>query len=306
MTTYRSSDEIKEGFEIYDDRFGAMLPEGAKLQKHYTGTEWAEGPVYVSDGDYLLWSDIPNDRMMRFSDADGASVFRQPCGYTNGHFRDRQGRLVSCEHGNRRISRTEPDGTVVTLTDSYEGKKLNSPNDIVVKSDGSIWFTDPPYGILSDREGHKGESELGANYVFRLDPDSGEMDIVGDDFDRPNGLCFSPDESLLYVSDTGEPGHIRVMDVVDGKRLANSREFAVVTPGKPDGFRCDTNGNIFTSAWDGIQVYSPEAELLGKILVPEQRTANCCFGGPNKNRLYIASDVSMYSIVLNATGAQTP
>jgi len=306
VTTYRTAEEVREGFEVYDDRFQAMLPANAKLIKHFTGTEWAEGPVYVSDGDYLLWSDIPNDRMMKWSDAEGQSVFRQPCGYTNGHFRDRQGRLVSCEHGGRRISRTEPDGTVVTLAESYQGKRLNSPNDIVVKSDGSIWFTDPPYGILSDREGHKAESEIGANHVYRLDPDSSDLEIVGDDFDMPNGLCFSPDESLLYISDTGEPGHIRVFDVIGGKRLTNSREFAVVRPGMPDGFRCDTNGNIFTSAWDGIQVYSPEAELLGKILVPEQRTANCCFGGPDKNRLYIAADVSMYSIVLNTRGDQTP
>ena len=306
MTTYRPTEEVREGFEIFDDRFRAMLPDNARLVKHYTGTEWAEGPVYVPDGDYLLWSDIPNDRMMRWSEADGATVFRQPCGYTNGHTLDLQGRLVSCEHGGRRISRTEADGTVVTLVRSYQGKRLNSPNDIVVKSDGSIWFTDPPYGILSDREGHKAESEIGANYVFRLEPDSGDLEIVGDDFDMPNGLCFSPDESLMYISDTGEPGHIRVFDVADGRRLTNSRVFAVVRPGKPDGFRCDVNGNIFTSAWDGIQVYSPQGELLGKILVPEERTANCCFGGPDKHRLYIAADHSMYSIVLNAQGGQTP
>ncbi len=306
MTTYRSAEDIRDGFEIYDDRFRAMLPDGARLTRHFTGAEWSEGPVYFTEGDFLLWSDIPNDRMLKYSDAEGASVFRQPAGYTNGHYRDGEGRLVSCEHGNRRVSRTEADGTVVTLADNYEGKKLNSPNDLVVKSDGSIWFTDPPYGILSDREGHKAESELGACYVFRLDPDSGDLEIVGDDFDRPNGLCFSPDESVLYVSDTGEPGHIRAFDVEDGRRLTNSRVFAVVTPGKPDGFRCDVEGNIFTSAWDGIQVYSPQGELLGKILAPEERTANCCFGGPEKNRLYIAADKSMYSITLNTRGAQRP
>lgn len=306
MPTYRSEDEIKEGFEYYDDRFKAMIPEGAKLQQHFTGCEWAEGPVYISDGDYYLWSDIPNDRIMRWSEVDGASVFREPAGYTNGHYRDRQGRLVSCEHGNRRISRTEPDGTVITLADSYQGKRLNSPNDLVVKSDGTIWFTDPPYGILSDREGHKADSELEANYVFRFDPATNELNIVGDDFDRPNGLCFSPDESILYVADTGEPKHIRALDVEGGKRLGNSRVFAVVRPGAPDGFRVDTSGNIFTSAWDGVQVYSPEAELLGKILVPEERTANCVFGGPNKSRLFIAADHSVYSIELNVTGAQMP
>ena len=283
-----------------------MIPEGAKLVKHYTGTEWSEGPVYIADGDYLIWSDIPNDRMMKFSDSEGASVFRQPAGYSNGNYLDHEGRLVSCEHGNRRISRTEPDGKVVTLADSYEDKKLNSPNDIVVKSDGTIWFTDPPYGILSDHEGHKADSELGANYVFRLAPDSGALEIVCDNLEMPNGLAFSPDETILYVSDTGQRGNIVAFDVEDGKRLTNQREFAVVSPGKPDGFRLDTDGNIFTSAWDGIQVYSPRQELLGKILIPEQRTANCCFGGPGKNRLYTASDTSMYSVVLNAQGIQTP
>ena len=306
MTTYRPKEEIREGFEVYDERFREMLPEGVDLERHFTGTAWAEGPVYFSDGDYVVWSDIPNDRMMRWSLSEGASVFREPAGYTNGNYLDRQGRLVSCEHGNRRISRTEPDGSVVTLVDRYDGNRLNSPNDLVVKSDGTIWFTDPPYGILSDHEGHKAESELGANYVFRFDPETGELRIVGDDFDRPNGLCFSPDESILYVADSGEPRHIRAFDVVDGEHISNGRIFAVVRPGMPDGFRVDTKGNLFTSAWDGIQVYSPEGELLGKVLVPEERTANCSFGGPDKSRLFITADRSLYSIKLNVTGAQTP
>lgn len=306
MTTYRPKEEIREGFEVYDERFRQMLPEGVELERHFTGTAWAEGPVYFSEGDYVVWSDIPNDRMMRWSISEGASVYRVPAGYTNGNYRDRQGRLVSCEHGNRCISRTEADGSVVTLVDRYDGNRLNSPNDLVVKSDGTIWFTDPPYGILSDYEGHKAESELGANYVFRFDPETGELRIVGDDFDRPNGLCFSPDESILYVADSGEPRHIRAFDVVDGEHISNGRIFAVVRPGMPDGFRVDTKGNLFTSAWDGIQVYSPEGELLGKVLVPEERTANCSFGGPDKSRLFITADRSLYSIKLNVTGAQTP
>ena len=306
MTTYRPKEEIREGFEVYDERFRQMLPEGVELERHFTGTAWAEGPVYFSDGDYVVWSDIPNDRMMRWSISEGASVFRVPAGYTNGNYRDRQGRLVSCEHGNRCISRTEADGSVVTLVDRYDGNRLNSPNDLVVKSDGTIWFTDPPYGILSDHEGHKAESELGANYVFRFDPETDELRIVGDDFDRPNGLCFSPDESILYVADSGEPRHIRAFDVVDGEHISNGRIFAVVRPGMPDGFRVDTKGNLFTSAWDGIQVYSSEGELLGKVLVPEERTANCSFGGPDKSRLFITADRSLYSIKLNVTGAQTP
>ncbi len=304
--TYRSPDEIGEGFEIYDDRFRRMLPEGAKLTRHCTGMEWSEGPVYFAEGDYVLWSDIPNDRIMKWSDADGSSVFRQPANFTNGHYRDRQGRLVSCEHGSRSISRTEHDGSVATLVDNYQGKRFNSPNDLVVKSDGTIWFTDPPYGILSDREGHKAESELGACYVFRFDPQSNELEIACDDFDRPNGICFSPDESILYVADSGEPRHVRAFDVLDGRRLVNSRVFAEVRPGLADGFRVDIDGNLFTSAWDGVQVYSPEAELLGTILVPEERTANCTFGGPDKSRLFIAANKSLYSIQLNTTGAQTP
>ena len=304
--TYRSPDEIRDGFEVYDDRFGRMLPDGAKLTRHCTGMKWAEGPVYFAEGDYVLWSDIPNDRMMKWSDAGGCSVFRQPADYTNGHYRDRQGRLVSCDQGNRRISRTEHDGTVVTVVDNYRGMRLNSPNDLVVKSDDTIWFTDPPYGILSDWEGHKADSELSANYVFRFDPASNELEIVGDDFDRPNGICFSPDESDLYVADTGAPEHVRAFDVVDGRRMVNSRVFAEVRPGLADGFRVDVDGNLFTSAYDGIQVYSPEAELLGKILVPEDRTANCTFGGPDKSRLFITADKSLYSIQLNVKGAQTP
>ena len=306
VVTNRTPDEIGEGFDVYDDRFRRMLPDGAKLTRHCTGMRWAEGPVYFAEGDYVLWSDIPNDRMMRWSEFKGCSVFREPAGYTNGHYRDRRGRLVSCEHGARRVSRTEPDGSVVTVVDSYRGKRFNSPNDLVVKSDDTIWFTDPPYGILSDLEGHKAESELGANYVFRFDPASNELEIVGDDFDRPNGICFSPDESVLYIADSGEPAHIRALDVVDGRHLANSRVFAEVTPGLADGFRVDVDGNLFTSAYDGIQVYSPDSELLGKILVPEERTANCTFGGRNKSRLFIAADKSLYSIELNVTGAQTP
>jgi gluconolactonase len=306
VTTDHSADEIREGFEAFDDRFRQMLPEGAVLEKHFTGTAWAEGPVYFTEGDYVVWSDIPNDRMMRWSPSDGASVFREPAGYTNGNYRDRQGRLVSCEHGNRRISRTEPDGSIVSLVDRFEGNRLNSPNDLVVKSDDTIWFTDPPYGILSDREGHKADSELDGCYVFRFDPATEELRIVSDELDRPNGICFSPDESILYVADTGEPRNVCAFDVVDNERLTNRRVFAVVRPGAADGFRVDTEGNLFTSAADGIQVYSPAGELLGKILVPEHRIANCVFGGPDKRRLYITADTSLYSIQLNVTGAQTP
>lgn len=303
MPPHRRTEDIVEGFESYDVRFDAMILPGSKLERHCVGMEWAEGPVYFSEGDFVLWSDIPNDRVMRWSDIDGCSVYLDPAGHHNGHYVDHQGRLVSCEHGERRISRTELDGTVVTLVSEYQGKRLNSPNDLVVKSDGSIWFTDPPYGILTDREGHKSQSELQGNYVFRLDPTTDDLRVVSDELDRPNGICFSPDESLLYVADTGKPMDVRVFDVVDGDHLENNRLFTEVRPGAADGFRVDSSGNLFTSAWDGIQVYTPDAELIGKILVPEDRTANCVFGGSAKSRLYITADKALYSIELNVCGA---
>lgn len=306
MHIHRNPEDVREGFESYDARFEQLLPTGAQLERHCTGMQWAEGPVYVPWGDYILWSDIPNNRMMKWSNADGCSVFRQPSGYTNGNYLDNLGRLVSCEHGGRRISRTERNGKVKTLVDNYRGSRLNSPNDLVVKSDNTIWFTDPPYGILSDREGQKSESELGANYVFRFDPTSGSLKIVADQLDRPNGICFSPDEQVLYLSDTGKARNILAFDVVHGNELTNKRIFASVRPGMADGFRVDSTGTLFTSSWDGIQVYSSKGELLGKILVPEDRTANCVFGGTNRNRLYITADQSLYSIRLNTRGAQLP
>ncbi|MCH8816578.1 MAG: SMP-30/gluconolactonase/LRE family protein [Chloroflexi bacterium] len=291
-----------------------ILPD-ERLRKLGDGYQWAEGTTWVPDdsesgGGYLLWSDIPNDRMLRWSESDGTTVFRQPCGYTNGHTLDREGRLVSCEHGGRRVSRTEPDGTVVSLVDSYEGKRLNSPNDLVVKSDGTIWFTDPPYGILSDREGHKAESELGANYVFRLWPDTGKIEIVSDRFDRPNGIAFSPDESVLYVSDTGhEPdspeASIHAFDAAPDGALSNHRIYARPDSGKSDGFRVDSDGNVWSSAGDGVHVFSPAGELLGVVLTPD-RNANLDFGGPDGTTLFIAVNQEAYSIKVNARRALRP
>lgn len=301
----------ESSYEFIDERFRYCVLPNAWVDTLYTGTRWAEGPVYFADGDYLLWSDIPNNRMLRWTESGGVSVFRQPSNYVNGNTRDRQGRLVSCEQGGRRITRTEYDGRITVLADSYQGKRLNSPNDVIVKSDDTVWFTDPPYGILSDHEGYKAESELGACYVFRFDPRSGKLDIVADDFAKPNGLAFSLDEKILYVADTGlshdpnGPHHIRALDVSDGGSLGNSRLFADISPGAPDGFRVDTDGNIWTSAGDGVHCYSAAGELLGKIHIPEV-VANVTFGGPRKNRLFIAGTTSLYAVYLACNGVQTP
>ncbi len=297
--------------EILDERFRAMTLGNAWLEKLHGGMLWAEGPVYFADSDTLLWSDIPNNRMMQFVEGAGVRVFRQPSNNSNGNTRDRQGRLVTCEHGTRRVTRTEPDGSITVLADNYRGKRLNSPNDVVVKSDGSIWFTDPPYGILSAYEGRKSESELGACYVFRLDPIDGALTIVADDFVKPNGIAFSPDERTLYVADTGAshdpvgPHHIRAFAVEGGARLGKSRVFAEINPGLADGFRLDTHGNLWTSAGDGIHCFSPAGELLGKIKVPEV-VSNVTFGGPKRNRLFITATTSLYAIYVAQDGAQLP
>ena len=298
-------------FEVHDDRFRAYLLGNAWVDTLFTGSLWAEGPVWFGDGEYLVWSDIPNNRMLCWKEGLGTTVFRNPSNYSNGNTRDRQGRLVTCEHGARRVTRTEPDGQITVLADSHDGKRLNSPNDVVVRSDGTVWFTDPPYGILSDYEGYKADSEIGANHVYRLDPESGQLDIVADDFDKPNGLAFSPDEKTLYVSDTGlshtpdGPHHIRAFAVEGGDRLVGGAVFAEISPGVSDGFRLDTDGNVWTSAGDGIQCFAPDGTLLGKILIPET-VSNCTFGGPRRNRLFITATTSLYAVYLNARGAQAP
>jgi len=293
-------------FEVLDDRFGPLIKQSAIVEKLFEGCRWAEGPAYFAAGRYLVWSDIPNDRVLRWDETTGATgVFRQPAGYTNGHTVDREGRLVSCEHGGRRVSRTGHDGSVTTIADAYQGKRLNSPNDVVVKSDGSIWFTDPAYGIDSDYEGWQAESEIGACHVYRVDPESGACEIVADGFERPNGLAFSPDEQLLYISDTGtKPSkHMRVFRVRDNATLENGRLFANCTVGGFDGFRLDTGGRLWTSAGDGVHCYDPDGTLLGKILVPEP-VANVEFGGLKSNRLFICGTTSLYSVMLPVNGAK--
>ncbi|MGC4108224.1 MAG: SMP-30/gluconolactonase/LRE family protein [Thermomicrobiales bacterium] len=294
-------------FVTLDERFNALHKGSARLEHLFTGCRWAEGPAWFPAHRSLVWSDIPNDRILRWDETTGqVGVFRHPAGYTNGHTVDPQGRLVSCEHGNRRVTRTEHDGAITVIADRFEGKRLNSPNDIVVRSDGSIWFTDPPYGIESDYEGHKGEPEIGGNYVYRVDPTTGDIRVVADDFDRPNGLAFSTDESRLYVTDTGPnaPRHMRVFDVTEEGTLTNGRVFANATNGGFDGFRFDDAGNVWTSAADGIHCIHPDGTLLGKVLVPEG-VANCVFGGAKRNRLFIAATTSLYSIMLPVNGAKT-
>ena len=297
--------------EIYDQKFMSYVPESSRLERLHSGMVWAEGPVYCADGDYLIWSDVPNNRMYRWVEGLGVAVFREPSHYGNGNTRDLQGRLITCQHGTRSVARTEPDGSVTIIADRYDGKRLNSPNDAVVKSDGTIWFTDPPYGILSDDEGKKADSEIGGNYVYRMDPAIGTVALVADDFQMPNGIAFSPDEKLLYIADTGishnknGAHHNRRFKVLDSGKLQGGEVFAEIDPGMPDGIRLDTDGNVWSSAGDGVHCYIPEGELIGKIRVPET-VANLEFGGPGRNRLFIAATASLYAIDTTQTGDRKP
>jgi gluconolactonase len=303
--------------EVVDPRFAKYKVGNAAVERLYTGTRWAEGPVWFADGRYLLFSDIPNNRMLRWLEDTGeVSVFRSPSNYSNGNSRDRQGRLITCEHDTRRVTRTEYDGTITVLIDRFQNKKLNAPNDLVTHSDGAIWFTDPGYGIMSNYEGHKASFELPAN-VYRLDPKSGEATVVANDMDKPNGLCFSPDEKKLYIADTGapkqpgDPRPIRVYDVLDGVRLKNGRQFVNLSPGSSDGIRCDVDGNLWSAAgwagegYNGVQVFAPDGALIGKVHLPET-CANLCFGGAKRNRLFMAASQSLYSVYVETQGAQMP
>lgn len=294
-------------FETIDPAFGSYVLGNAPVKKLATGFDWVEGPVWFGDAGCLLFSDIPNNRILRWTPGLGISTYREPSNYANGHTRDREGRLVSCEHGLRRVTRTEPDGRITVIANGYQGKPLNSPNDVVVKSDGSIWFTDPHYGILSDYEGHRAAQELPCQ-VYRVDT-TGAMSVVADDFNCPNGLAFSPDETKLYIADTGrmfldDPHHIRVFDVA-GPGLSGGAVFHKVSPGCADGIRTDTDGNLWASAGDGVHCIAPDGQLMGKILVPEV-VSNICFGGRAKHQLFITATTSLYVISLNRNGAQTP
>jgi len=302
---------LSESFEVIDPRFTSLVFENVHVEKLWTGARWTEGPAYVAAAKHLLFSDIPNDRVMRYDEVSGTvSVFETPCGFQNGRTVDPQGRVVACEHGGRRVSRREHDGTVTVLASSYNGKKLNSPNDVVVRSDGSIWFTDPTYGIDSDYEGHMATSEIGGSNVYRIDPESREIAAVATDFAKPNGLAFSLDEKQLYISDTGlshdpdGPHHIRVFYIAaSGRELSNGRVFATCDAGVFDGFRLDCLGNIWASAGDGVHCFAPDGTLLGKIKIPEA-VANVDFGGINRNRIFITATQSLYSVYVRVNGAR--
>lgn len=296
-------------FEVHDPVFSTYVLGNAPVKQLATGFDWVEGPVWFGDANCLLFSDIPNNRILRWTPGQGISTYREPSHYANGHTRDLRGRLISCEHGTRRVTRTEYDGSMTVIADQYQGKRLNSPNDVVVKSDGTIWFSDPHYGIMTNYEGFAAKQENPC-VVYRADPESGALDVMVADMNCPNGLAFSPDESLLYVADTGrmfsdDAQHIRVYDCAADGALSNGRHFHTIDKGAADGFRLDSDGNIWSSAADGVHCIAPDGRLLGKIRVPEL-VSNVCFGGRAKHQLFITATTSIYSVSLNRAGIQRP
>jgi gluconolactonase len=294
---------------LLDQRFNKLIFPHTRLEKLWSGARWAEGPAYFPAARHLIFSDIPNDRLLRFNECDNTvSVFLTHGGHQNGHTVDQQGRLIACEHSGRAVSRIEHDGSRKVLASQYEGKRLNSPNDVIVKSDGSIWFSDPTYGIDSEYEGYVTDSEIGASYVYRIDPADGSTTAVVTDMFKPNGLAFSPDESLLYIADSGtthDPSFksvIRAFSVrPDGKSVSEGRVFATCDAGVFDGFRVDVAGHIWTSTGVGVRCYHPDGSLLGHIPLPEI-VGNLTFGGPKRNRLYIMGQTSLYSLFVNTQG----
>ena len=295
-------------FEVLDPSFKPYRIVNAALERLHTGCRWCEGPVWFGDAHCLLWSDIPNNRIMRWDEQTKlATVFRQPSNYANGNTRDRQGRLITCEHLTRRVTRTEYDGAITVLADRFEGKKLNSPNDVVVKSDGSIWFSDPSFGIRGFYEGEKAQPELPTN-LYRIDGQTGALTLACGEIDGPNGLAFSPDESVLYVVESASvPRRLLAFDVAaDGRSLGRARSFCEVGDGTPDGFRVDTDGNLWcgwgmTAELDGVRVFNASGALIGRIALPE-RCANLCFGGRHRNPLMMAAGQSVFSLYVNAQG----
>lgn len=298
-------DRFKAQFETLDERFRGTRGD-QWLERLHTGCRWTEGPAYFPAGRYLLFSDIPNDRTLRWDETTGAvGVFDHSPGFANGHTVDRLGRLVSCEHGHRRVTRIEHDGSTTVLADKYQNHRLNSPNDVVERADGSIWFTDPSYGIDTSYEGHRAESELGGCHVFRVDP-GGDVRLVADDFVRPNGLAFSADERQLYVVDTAtEPSHIRRFDVADDGTLTGGEVFGTCDAGAYDGIRLDSAGRVWAAAHDGLHCFDPDGTLLGKLLIPEI-TSNLTFGGRQRNQLFVTASTSVYTIRVNFVGVRYP
>jgi gluconolactonase len=300
---------MSETIEIYDDRMKLLIHPDALLQKIASNAVWSESPVYIREDDSIIWSDAHDNRLLRWSELDGVSVLRDPSDFQSGNYRDREGRIVACSSGLRAIIRQEFNGEWQTLVDRYQGKRLNSPNDLVVKCDGTIWFTDPPYGITQPNQGYGGTQEQSGSYVYRFEPITGKIEAVITDMLRPNGLAFSPDQQILYVSDSSAfdlPNgyhHIRAYDVVNECQCLNGRVFTEISPGEPDGLRVDEQGNVFVTSQDSVQVYAPDGTRLGKILVPET-CANLTFGGQDCDRLFIAASTSLYAIHLNTHGVQ--
>ncbi len=299
--------------EIIDSRFQQYILGSAAIERLWTGGRWTEGPVWFGDARTLIWSDIPNDRMLQWhEETEAVSIYRHPASNANGNTRDRQGRLITCEHGTRRVTRTEIDGTVTVLIDGFEGNRLNAPNDVVVHPDGGIWFTDPGYGIHWNYEGHKAPFELPTR-TYRLDPETGAATVVDETLEKPNGLAFSPDFSVLYIADTGashvrgHPRAIHAFDVVDDTQLTNARQFCDLATASPDGFRVDIDGNVWAAAgWggpeqDGVWVYAPDGDKIGAIYLPEG-ASNLCFGGVKRNRLFITASQSVYSLYVETQG----
>jgi len=298
------------GFEVLDPRFMGCFVAHARVERLWTGGRWLEGPAWFAAGRYLVCSDVPNDRMLRWDETDGSvSVFRQPSNYSNGNTVDHEGRLITCEHLTRRVTRTEHDGAITVIADRCAGKRLNSPNDVAVSPrDGSIWFSDPAYGIMSDYEGDYGEQEQDGDHVYCADPATGNVRAVATDFAKPNGLAFNADGSLLYVADSGVthdpegPRHIRRFTVNGDGTLSGGGVFAECQTGLFDGFRVDRSGRIWTSSFgDGVHCYDPDGTLIGKIKIPEA-VSNLTFGGAKRNRMLICGQTSLYSIILTTNG----
>jgi gluconolactonase len=298
------TETVRAEIEVLDERF-RFFGGDHWIERQYTGCRWTEGGAYFAAGRYVVFSDIPNNRLLRWDETTGAvGVFRQPSGNANGHTVDRAGRLISCEHGNRRVTRTEHDGSITVLADRFEGHRFNSPNDVVERADGTVWFTDPSYGIISDYEGNRSPSEIGGCHVYRVDPATGEIVQVATDFEQPNGLAFSGDEQQLYITDS-ERDHIRLFSVTEAGELTGGKIFATSDAGTFDGIRLDSAGRVWAAAGDGLHCFDPDGTLLGKLKIPET-VANLVFGGPKRNWLFICATTSLYSVMVNVTGMVYP